>query len=110
VLNESSATLIVSSTQFLFLHVSLPKSWVMASSVTDGGQGANAPSGISDVGPFLELGLLNSASFAFKTSFKNLKLLVYAINLFLLLLQCLAKLCARAFLNGNCIVTIISLV
>jgi len=54
----------------------------MASSVTDGGQGANAPSGSSDVGPFLELGLLNSASFAFKTNFKNLKLLVYVINLF----------------------------
>jgi len=31
-------------------------------------------------------------------------------HLFLLLQQCLAKLCTRAFLNGTCIVKIVSLV
>jgi len=66
--------------------------------------------GSSDVSPFLGMCPLNSAFFAFKTyKFINLKPLVYT-NLFYVLQQCLAELCARAFLNDTCIAKTVSLV
>jgi len=43
---------------------SLESSKLLISDVTDGGRGANAPLGSSDVGPFLKMDPPNSAFFA----------------------------------------------
>jgi len=43
----------------------------VSSGVTAGGAGGKCLPGSSDVGPFLKIGLLNSASFAFLTSLKT---------------------------------------
>jgi len=67
-----------------------------------GGGGGKRPPRRPRGGPlFKKRPLLNRLLF-FLNKFKNLKSSVYT-NLFLLLQQCLAKLCARAFLNGTCI-------
>jgi len=69
------------------------------SDVTDRGKGGNweqKPPCSSDVSPFLEMGPLDSASFAFKTVFINLKSLVYTIC-FLLLQRCLNKALSKGF-------------
>jgi len=68
------------------------------SGVTDGGQGANAPLAAQMWAPFKKcMGPLNSASFASNTTYELETFISSNKFAFLLLQQCLVKLCARAF-------------